>query len=116
MNAAAPRLHTKEEAAAILRVKASWLERRAAAREIPFALMSGTYLFTDDHLAQIIALHEQRPSAPRPRPEPKSAPQAGKGPQHEAAVAWPSPATAPLLPRRRAARRAATGGPGRAGA
>ncbi|WP_171064633.1 helix-turn-helix domain-containing protein [Actinomadura soli] len=53
------RIHTKEEAAEILRVKVSWLERRAAARQIPFTMLGGAYRFTDAHLAEIVRLNEQ---------------------------------------------------------
>ena len=53
------RIHTKEEAAKILRVKVSWLERRAAARQIPFSMLGGAYRFTDAHLAEIVRLNEQ---------------------------------------------------------
>jgi hypothetical protein len=53
------KIYTKEEAAAILRVKVSWLERRAAARQIPFTMLSGSYRFTDEHLAQIVQMNEQ---------------------------------------------------------
>ncbi len=55
-------VHTLDEAAAILRVKPSWLERQAAARKIPFTLLGGSYRFTADHLAAIVALHEYRPA------------------------------------------------------
>jgi hypothetical protein len=51
-------LYTKDEAAAILRVKVSWLERRAAARRIPFSLLGGAYRFTPEHLAEIVRLSE----------------------------------------------------------
>ncbi len=54
-------VHTLAEAAAILRVKPSWLERRAAARAIPFAMLGGSYHFTADHLAAIVAQHEIQP-------------------------------------------------------
>ena len=57
-------IHTLDEAAAILRVKPSWLERQAAARKIPFTMLGGTYRFTTDHLAAIVALHENRPAPP----------------------------------------------------
>jgi hypothetical protein len=53
---------TLPEAAAILRVKPSWLERRAAGRAIPFTMLGGSYHFTADHLAAIIAQHENRPA------------------------------------------------------
>ena len=73
-------IHTLDEAAAILRVKPSWLERQAAARKIPFTMLGGSYRFTADHLAAIVAQHENRPapqsppsSEPRPRRSGRSA-------------------------------------------
>jgi excisionase family DNA binding protein len=54
-------VHTLDEAAAILRVKPSWLERQAAARKIPFTMLGGAYRFTADHLAAIIRQFEQQP-------------------------------------------------------
>jgi hypothetical protein len=69
-------VHTAEEAAAILRVRPSWLERQAAARKIPFALLGGSYRFTAAHLAEIVRIHEHIPAdrpgradyEPSPRP------------------------------------------------
>ena len=55
-------IHTLDEAAAILRVKPSWLERQAAARKIPFTMLGGSYRFTADHLAAIVAQHENLPA------------------------------------------------------
>jgi excisionase family DNA binding protein len=55
-------VHTIGEAAAILRVKPSWLERQAAARKIPFTMLGGSYRFTSDHLIAIIKQFERRPS------------------------------------------------------
>lgn len=60
-SAAEPFLYTAAEAAVILRVKTSWLERRAAARKIPFTMLGGSYRFTGDHLAAIVQMHEQLP-------------------------------------------------------
>jgi len=57
-----PALYTAAEAAEILKVKKSWLERQAAARKIPFTMLGGTYRFTDGHLATIIQIHEMTPS------------------------------------------------------
>jgi excisionase family DNA binding protein len=54
-------VHTLNEAAAILRVKPSWLERQAAARRIPFTMLGGSYRFTAEHLAAIVRQYEQRP-------------------------------------------------------
>jgi excisionase family DNA binding protein len=56
-----PTLYTAAEAAGILRVKQSWLERQAAARKIPFTLLGGAYRFTADHLAAIVQMHEEVP-------------------------------------------------------
>jgi excisionase family DNA binding protein len=71
-------VHTLEEAAAILQVRKSWLERRAAARKIPFTMLGGAYHFTSAHLAEIIRIHENLPAAqaePHPRQEATKAPQ-----------------------------------------
>lgn len=54
-------VHTLDEAAAILRVRKSWLERQAAARKIPFTMLGGAYRFTSSHLAAIIRMHEKTP-------------------------------------------------------
>jgi excisionase family DNA binding protein len=56
-------VHTLDEAAAILRVRKSWLERQAAARKIPFTMLGGAYRFTDAHLAEIVHMNEKVPSA-----------------------------------------------------
>lgn len=56
-------VHTLDEAAAILRVKPSWLERQAASRRIPFTMLGGGYRFTADHLTAIIRQFEQCPTA-----------------------------------------------------
>jgi hypothetical protein len=56
-------VHTLDEAAIILRVKPSWLERQAAARRIPFTMLGGAYHFTAGHLMAIIRQFEQRPTA-----------------------------------------------------
>ena len=57
-----PALYTVAEAAEILKVKKSWLERQAAARKIPFTMLGGAYRFTDSHLAAVIQIHEMMPS------------------------------------------------------
>jgi excisionase family DNA binding protein len=58
----APALYTVAEAAEILRVRQSWLERQAAARKIPFTMLGGAYKFTDGHLAAIVQIFETMPS------------------------------------------------------
>jgi excisionase family DNA binding protein len=57
-------LYTTEEAAEILRVKKSWLERQAAARKIPFTMLGRSYRFTSAHLSAIVRMHEQAPASP----------------------------------------------------
>jgi excisionase family DNA binding protein len=95
-----PVLYTAEEAAAILRVKRSWLERQAAGRKIPFTMLGGSYRFTPAHLAEIVLMHE-KPPAPR-----NDAPARGRtrrsGSQHASGLG-----AAPLQPR-------PSGGPRRA--
>src|SRR5690349_19274201 len=56
-------VYTVDEAAVILRVKPSWLERQAAARRIPFTMLGGSYRFTTEHLIAIIRQFEQLPAA-----------------------------------------------------
>lgn len=86
-----PVMHTAEEAARLLKVKRSWLERQAAARKIPFSMLGGSYRFSDRHLAEIIRLNEVVPAqgarnAPRPaRPTGSMRP----GPELTAAVNQP---------------------------
>ena len=96
---AAPVVYTVTEAALILRVKESWLERQAAARRIPFTMLGGCYRFTAEHLAEIVRRNEQTPAAvtesQRPRRKPRE-PQA-----ESASVSTLRPRTA--RPRRRAA-------------
>jgi excisionase family DNA binding protein len=81
-----PALYTAAEAAEILKVKKSWLERQAAARKIPFTMLGGTYRFTDRHLAAIVQMHETTPTQPgnehsrsRSRQARKPVPPAGNG-------------------------------------
>lgn len=57
-----PALYTAAEAAMILRVKASWLERQAARRKIPFTMLGRSYRFTATHIAIIVQLYEQAPA------------------------------------------------------
>lgn len=57
-------MHTAEEAARLLKVRRSWLERQAAARKIPFSMLGGSYRFSDRHLAEIIRLNEVAPVPP----------------------------------------------------
>jgi excisionase family DNA binding protein len=61
-----PVVHTAAEAAVILRVKESWLERQAQLRKIPFTMLGGSYRFTDEHLNEIVRLNEKLPVVDEP--------------------------------------------------
>lgn len=63
-----PDVYTVPEAARLLKVRESWLEREAAARRIPFTMLAGSYRFTGDHLVQIVRMHERKPAAEAPPP------------------------------------------------
>ena len=63
-------VYTLDEAAEILRVKQRWLQRRAAARKIPFTMLGGAYHFTMEHIAEIVRINENLPAATR---EPRAA-------------------------------------------
>jgi excisionase family DNA binding protein len=89
-------MHTAEEAAKLLKVKRSWLERQAAARKIPFSMLGGSYRFSDEHLAEIVRIHEKvplssAPDAARPVRKPRRAQPGGQ----------PSAKVAPLRARPR---------------
>jgi excisionase family DNA binding protein len=89
-------LYTTEEAAAILRVKKSWLERQAAGRKIPFTMLGGAYRFTGTHLAAIVQIYEMTPSSSGDARDNRSRSRRARKP---AAVAGNS--VAPLRPRPR---------------
>jgi hypothetical protein len=55
-------IFTADEAAVILRVRRSWLERQAGSRRIPFTLLGGSYRFTAVHIREIIRIFEQAPA------------------------------------------------------
>lgn len=69
-----PAMHTAEEAARLLKVKRSWLERQAAARKVPFSMLGGSYRFSDRHLAEIIRLNEIAPSPDASEGQPRRSP------------------------------------------
>lgn len=64
-----PVVRTMAEAAVILRVKESWLERQAAARKIPFTMLGGAYHFTAEHLTVIVRINERLPVGESERTE-----------------------------------------------
>jgi len=56
----------------MLRCSEWWVKEQARKRCIPFSWIGGSYRFTDEHVAEIIALFEVRPGdtparAPQPR-------------------------------------------------
>lgn len=63
----APVIHTLAEAAVILRVTESWLQRRAAKRAIPFTMLGGAYRFTAEHIDEIIRANEKLPVVVEPK-------------------------------------------------
>ncbi|WP_157410983.1 helix-turn-helix domain-containing protein [Actinoplanes rectilineatus] len=63
MTKSVPEVFTIDEAATILKVKKSWLERKAASGEIPVSLLGGSYHFSPDHLWQIFAQFERKPTS-----------------------------------------------------
>lgn len=95
-------VHTLDEAAAILRVRKSWLERQAAARKIPFTMLGGTYRFTTGHLAAIIRMHEKTPCTDGEAPSPEVSTRRAKVRQHGV-----PPTVTPLRPRPRSGPRRA---------
>ncbi|WP_117198500.1 helix-turn-helix domain-containing protein [Nocardiopsis sp. TNDT3] len=58
-------VYTKEEVAELLKVKPSWIAGRCAARAIPFTMLGGSYRFTDEHIQEIIKIHERGPAVRR---------------------------------------------------
>lgn len=95
-SAGQPLMHTAEEAARLLKVKQSWLERQAAARKIPFSMLGGSYRFSDRHLAEIVRMNEVTPVRSIPDlSQPERAPRRTRSGADSAGV------VAPLRPRPR---------------
>jgi excisionase family DNA binding protein len=93
-----PTLYTATEAAAILKVRQSWLERQAAARKIPFTLLGGCYRFTTAHLHDIVRIFEAGSAghelATHAAPsEPHQRRRAGQTPAEKVAPLRPRPRT-----------------------
>ncbi|WP_252396315.1 helix-turn-helix domain-containing protein [Streptantibioticus parmotrematis] len=57
-----PRLYVPEEVAAVLGCSTWWVKDRARRRLIPFTRVGRAYRFSDEHLAEIIRMHEERPA------------------------------------------------------
>ncbi|MGW1054317.1 helix-turn-helix domain-containing protein [Streptomyces sp. NPDC002521] len=85
---ALPRLYLPEEVAEVLGCSAWWVKDRARRRLIPFARVGRAYRFSDEHLAEIIRMHEERPdrNPQRPRGMAASAPKPAARQRAEAAV------------------------------
>ncbi|MBM7052354.1 helix-turn-helix domain-containing protein [Streptomyces durocortorensis] len=64
------RLYRPDEVAAVLGCSAWWVKDRARRRQIPFARVGRAYRFTAAHLAEIIRLHEERPTVAARPPSP----------------------------------------------
>jgi excisionase family DNA binding protein len=67
-------VYTTDEAAKILRVKKSWLERQAARRKIPFSMLGGCYRFTDADLIDILRITKHSPRKQEQVPAPRHVP------------------------------------------
>lgn len=65
---ALPRLYVPEEVAAVLGCSAWWVKDRARRRLIPFTRVGRAYRFSEEHLAEIIRMHEERPALTPQRP------------------------------------------------
>jgi excisionase family DNA binding protein len=91
-------VYTLDEAAEILRVKPSWLRRRAAARKISFTMLGGAYHFTTEHIAEIVRINEKLPAATR---EPRAARRKTQERQASETVTMLRPRPRPDGPRRK---------------
>jgi excisionase family DNA binding protein len=60
-------LYTPAEAAELLRIRESWLRRKAAARQIPCTFLGKHLRFSAADLAAIVAQNGQAPTGRRPR-------------------------------------------------
>ena len=50
------------EVAKLLRCSEWWVKEQARRRRIPFAWIGGSYLFTEEHIAEIVKCFEVRPN------------------------------------------------------
>jgi excisionase family DNA binding protein len=83
-------MHTAEEAARLLKVKQSWLERQAAARKIPFSMLGGSYRFSDRHIAEIVRMNEVTPVPGTPDfPPPARSSRKGRSGREPSAICLP---------------------------
>ena len=55
--------HRPADVARMLRCSEWWVKEQARRRRIPYSWIGGSYLFTDEHVAEIVRLFEVRPTA-----------------------------------------------------
>jgi excisionase family DNA binding protein len=67
-------VYTPAEAAQLLKVRESWLRRRAAARQVPCTFLGKHLRFSADDITAIIAAGTQPVTNRRPRHRPPAAP------------------------------------------
>ncbi|WP_375295899.1 helix-turn-helix domain-containing protein [Saccharothrix sp.] len=63
-----PVYYRPTEVARMLRCSEWWVKEQARKRRIPFSWIGGSYLFTMEHISEIVALFEQRPGPPTAAP------------------------------------------------
>lgn len=56
-------LHRPADVARMLQCSEWWVKEQARKRRIPFTWIGGSYRFTDEHVAEVIRLFEQRPES-----------------------------------------------------
>jgi hypothetical protein len=54
--------HRPADVARMLRCSEWWVKEQARRRHIPYCWIGGSYLFTDEHVAEIVRLFEVRPT------------------------------------------------------
>ncbi len=60
---ATPTFYRPAQVAAMLRCSEWWIKEQARRRRIPFSWIGGSYLFTQEHITEIVRLFEVRPDA-----------------------------------------------------
>jgi hypothetical protein len=61
---ALPTYHRPADVARMLRCSEWWVKEQARQRRIPYSWIGGSYLFTDEHVIEIVRLFEVRPAHP----------------------------------------------------
>ncbi|MEV2211106.1 helix-turn-helix domain-containing protein [Streptomyces sp. NPDC050997] len=96
-----PRLYVPEEVAAVLGCSAWWIKDRARRRLIPFTRVGRAYRFSGEHLAEIVRMHEERPSR-HPQPHGAVVTPTSKPPRQQRETATPTVRLKARPPRRMA--------------